>query len=91
MGFVIGLAVGMVVLAMLLWHARSEQHVIIDPTIVFLNLAGTACATIAAEDRALIGELFSKPSPSASAAQNQAEDAPIVEPRAAQSLNPYAR
>jgi hypothetical protein len=35
-----------------------QTSVIVRPKVVFLNLAGTSCATIAAEDRALIGEMF---------------------------------
>jgi len=38
--------------------AKIEPPVIDHPKIAFLNLAGTSCATIAAEDRAVIGELF---------------------------------
>ena len=39
----------------------AAPPVIIDqPMIAFLNLAGAACTTIAAEDRTLIGELFGR-------------------------------
>lgn len=39
----------------------AAPPVIIDhPMIAFLNLAGTGCTTIAAEDRTLIGELFGR-------------------------------
>jgi ribosomal protein L30E len=39
----------------------ATQPPVIDlPKIAFLNLAGTSCATIVAEDRAVIGELFGR-------------------------------
>jgi hypothetical protein len=38
----------------------TQPPVIDQPRIAFVNLAGTSCATIAAEDRAVIGELFGR-------------------------------
>ncbi len=45
--------------AMPVWGATTPL-VIDDPEIAFVNLAGESCAAIAAEDRAVIGELFGR-------------------------------